>query len=269
MQRILALAQGRSIAMSITGRPIPTLGYTVTIENPPGSREEILLATRPGCGDAWLVIAAATQAQSLTERFAFAVELVLRGFAVSLPRNREVAPLALGTWNRLKRLVARFSALVAAVEAGRLFIACRKQAAPRTPRPLARDSHGPAPKAYGWLLTLAPELNTRIGRAQIETLLADPALLALLAQAPQAGRILRPLCHMLRIERPDCLRLPPRPRRPRPPAATGEPNPAPTTRPGRPKPSWLGWPKSPPLPGMARAPGTPPTRRTGTGPPED
>ena len=210
-------------------------------------------------------------AQSLTERFAFAVELVLRGFSLSLPRNREVAPLALSTWNRLKRLVARFSALVAAVEAGRLSISrSSAERTPGAPSPerdgRARTGHRPAPQGYGWLLTLAPELNTRIGRAQIETLLADPALLALLARAPQAGRILRPLCHMLRIERPACLLLPPRPRRPRPSIAAAKPKQAGEARP--PEPGWLRWPKSPPLPGMERACGSRPGR-AGTGPPEN
>ncbi|MBV9653489.1 MAG: hypothetical protein JOZ42_02890, partial [Acetobacteraceae bacterium] len=218
-------------------------------------------------------------AQSLTERFAYAIELVLRGFSLSLPRNRELAPLALGTWNRLKRLVARFSALVVAFEAGRLSTARRGPAAKRKPRQLAPESRNqaqaqdvnvPAPTAYGWLLSLAPELNTRIGRAQIETLLADPALLTLLAQAPQAGRILRPLCHMLRISLPDSLRLPPRPRRPRRRAAEAEPRPAPPeARPPLPaKPDWLRWPKSPPLPRMAPRPGSRPPGRTGTGPPD-
>ena len=224
------------------------------------------------------MIAAALPVQSLTERFAFAVELVLRGFSLSLPRSREVGPLALGTWNRLKRLVARFSALVAAVEAGRFSSARRTQAAlgrhPRVVSPEFRSQPEasvqvakiPMPTAYGWLLTLAPELNTRIGRAQIETLLSDPALLALLAQAPRAGRILRPLCHMLRIPLPDCLRLPPRHRRPRL-APSGEPKPA--REPRRSKPGWLRWPKSPPLPGMERTPCSPPFCRTGAGPPGD
>ncbi|MBV9655209.1 MAG: hypothetical protein JOZ42_11670, partial [Acetobacteraceae bacterium] len=199
---------------------------------------------------------ATAPAQSLTERFAFAVELVLRGLSLSLPKSREVAPLALGTWNRLKRLVARFSALVAAVEAGRFCSARRAPAAERQPPALPPESqvrceaqalNAPAPKAYGWLLALAPELNTRIGRAQIETLLADPALAALLAQAPQAGRILRPLCHMLRIPLPDCLRLPPRPRRPRPTGENAAPKPAREAAPPRPpKPGWQRWPKSPP-----------------------
>ncbi|MBV9655139.1 MAG: hypothetical protein JOZ42_11315, partial [Acetobacteraceae bacterium] len=204
--------------------------------------------------------------QSLTERFAFAVELVLRGLSLSISKSRDVPPvaaLACSTWNRLKRLVARFSTLVAAVEAGR-FAAARRT--PVAGRPCVLPATGtaaqtpaqivkvpPPPKAFGWLLTLAPELNTRIGRAQIETVLADPAFLALLAEAPQAGRILRPLCHMLRIALPDCLLLPPRPRRPRA-TPSGDPQPALEARPHRPKPRWLRWPKSPPLPGMPRAP---------------
>ncbi|MBV9653179.1 MAG: hypothetical protein JOZ42_01310 [Acetobacteraceae bacterium] len=218
---------------------------------------------------------ATVPAQSLTERFAFAVELVLRGLSLSIPRSREVlpvAPLALSTWNRLKRLVARFSALVAAVEAGRFATARRTPAGERKPRQPSPESQTPAqavkvPQAYGWLLTLAPELNTRIGRAQIETLLADPAFLALLAQAPQAGRILRPLCHMLRIALPEPLRLPPRPRRPRP-ARSGAGRPARARRSKRLKPSWLRWPTSPPLPGMGPEPGSSLHRATGTGPPE-
>ncbi|MBV9656164.1 MAG: hypothetical protein JOZ42_16535 [Acetobacteraceae bacterium] len=214
---------------------------------------------------------ATVPAQSLTERFAFAVELVLRGLSLSLPRNREVAPLALGTWNRLKRLVARFSALVAAVEAGRCPARRRTAVAERQPSALSGEGQvsprvqalrAPLPNSYGWLLTVAPELNTRIGRAQIETLLAYPALVALVAQAPQAGRILRPLCHMLRITVPDGLRLPPRARRPRPPATSGgDPEPA---RPSKPR--WRCWPKSPPLPRVERAPGAWP-RRFGIGPP--
>ncbi|MBV9653137.1 MAG: hypothetical protein JOZ42_01100 [Acetobacteraceae bacterium] len=218
---------------------------------------------------------AAAPTQTLTDRFAFAVELVFRGFSLSLPRNHEMAPLALSTWNRLKRLVARFSALVAAVEAGRFATARRTPVAERKARQISPESQVPAqtrrvspPKAYGWLLGLAPDLNTRIGRAQIETLLADPALLALLAQAPQAGRILRPLCHMLRIEGPACLQLPPRSRRPRP-GPSGAAKPAWEARPQRPKPDWLRWPKSPPLPRMERAREARPWRLAGTGPPND
>ncbi len=136
------------------------------------------------------------------------------GIAASLPNRWDAAPLALPAWIRLRRLLARFAALVAAVEAGRFPAAGRTTAAASRPRPAAPAIR--LPGGSGWLLRLAPALETRLGRAQLESLLADPELGALLAQAPQAGRILRPLCHMLRIEPPPSLRLPRRPRRPGP-----------------------------------------------------
>jgi hypothetical protein len=51
----------------------------------------------------------------------------------------------------------------------------------------------------------------------VYALLADPDTQALVAAAPQAGRILRPLCHTIGVELPDWLKLPKRPRKPRPP----------------------------------------------------
>jgi hypothetical protein len=48
---------------------------------------------------------------------------------------------------------------------------------------------------------------------------------ALLFEAPEVGRILRPLCRMLGVEPPAELRLPLRPRVPRP-QETSEPEPA-------------------------------------------
>jgi hypothetical protein len=42
----------------------------------------------------------------------------------------------------------------------------------------------------------------------LNRLLADPEMAQLAAAAPQAGRILRPLCRMLRVKRPAYLRPP-------------------------------------------------------------
>jgi hypothetical protein len=54
-------------------------------------------------------------------------------------------------------------------------------------------------------------------RGNIANLINDPEFLAFLAAAPQAGRILRPMCHMLGITDLDAhIRLPPRPTKPRP-----------------------------------------------------
>ena len=190
------------------------------------------------------------------------------------PEARGRRPLTLLAWIRLRRLLARFGALVAAVQAGR-FPASRRETGeasrPRPTRPAAR-----LPGRSGWLLRLAPALETRLGRAQVESLLGDPELRALLAAAPQAGRILRPLCHMLQIELPPALRLPRRPRRQRRPgkscstavkAGRGETLPAQAARPELP--SWLSLPASPPLPSPERTPASAPPSPARTGQPED
>jgi hypothetical protein len=62
-------------------------------------------------------------------------------------------------------------------------------------------------------------------------LLADPEMAQLVAAAPQAGHILRPLCRMLRVKRPASLRPPRRaPAQPEvsPAAALAQPQSAPT-----------------------------------------
>jgi hypothetical protein len=47
----------------------------------------------------------------------------------------------------------------------------------------------------------------------LEEMLEDPEMAALVAEAPQLGRTLRPLCRMLAVKPPAWLRLPRRPRR--------------------------------------------------------
>jgi hypothetical protein len=215
-------------------------------------------------------MSAALAAPSLPARFTAAIDLLCRGLTVSLPQNWGNAALALSAWTRLRRLLGRFAALVAVVEAGRI------PAARRTTQAAARPRLGaPAvrmPGGSGWLLRLAPALETRIGLGRVESLLGDPELRALLAHAPQAGRILRPLCHMLGIKTPAVLRLPRRPRRrPDHPGSTeagatgGE---APQARAARPiLPLWRAPPRSPPLPMPEGAPAVAPPDPTRTGPP--
>jgi len=80
-------------------------------------------------------------------------------------------------------------------------------------------------------------------RSQLENLLRDPEMAALLAAAPASlGRPLRSLCWMLRVDPPEILALPKKPRPPRkkPPApepAPEAPEPAPPPRPEGPE--WL------------------------------
>ena len=87
----------------------------------------------------------------------------------------------------------------------------------------------PLPQKFGWLLKLVPEA---VGyRSQLENLLRDPEMAALLAAAPTAmRRPLRSLCRMLGLPPPEILALPPRPKPPPPPPRAKREKPPPLAR---------------------------------------
>ena len=104
----------------------------------------------------------------------------------------------------------------------------RKRSA--TPRP-ERPKPLPYPTRKAWLLHLVQP--TAQYSLQVEMFLARPETRDLVAAAPQAGRLLRPLCRALGILPPEYLRLPeraqpapkPRPVRARIPKVAPEPYP--------------------------------------------
>ena len=136
---------------------------------------------------------------------------------------------------RLRRLGARFVGIVERVRAGTL-----PRTAPVRPivRPTVRPSGDRAiasrpiaprpgsldpaliagcslPTGFAWLIRLGGYKAVAYG-SHLEHLLADPEMAALIASAPQLGRVLRPLCRMLGVD-PGPARLPPRPRDPEAP----------------------------------------------------
>ncbi len=94
-----------------------------------------------------------------------------------------------------------------------------------TPKPLR------LPRAFGWINKRIPEAAPPAGT--LEDLLLNRAdeVQALLKDAPQAGRLLRPLAHALGVRAPAYLKLPPRPRKPRPPRPPRPDRPLPLTHP--------------------------------------
>ena len=115
--------------------------------------------------------------------------------------------------------------------------------APRRSGP-RRESESPTPRQpsklpqkFGWLLPLVPDAV--VWRSQLESLLRDPEVVALLAAAPASlGRPLRSLCWMLCLRPPDILAPPPRARPakaapPTPAPAAGESPPTPKRKSGR------------------------------------
>ena len=200
---------------------------------------------------------------ALLPGFAQSFALILRGVCEAIaargPKAGANLPLIIPAVRRLNRLTARFFAKVEAFRAGRLLAPRASPATGATPgrqprtRPVAEDAPAATsgllvppkplrlPSGFGWMLRFGSEVAGR--RSQLEHwLTTEPELGPLLAATPQAGRILRPLCHMLGIKPPPALRLPPRPPRVRP-------KPAVAPRPRRPTKaeirSWLPGQKRP------------------------
>ncbi|MBV8094641.1 MAG: hypothetical protein JOY71_20440 [Acetobacteraceae bacterium] len=141
-------------------------------------------------------------ATSLSHRLGLTLAGLCEALAARMAKDRTNVPLLFLAWTRLRRLAVRFEALFADFRAGRLSPAPSVRGAAETlPQLPGLPGLAPpfrAPRDFGWLLRLAPESAAFAG--QVEHLLGDPEMKALLAGSPQAGRMLGPLCRMLGIE---------------------------------------------------------------------
>jgi len=146
------------------------------------------------------------------------LEAILRPLRAMLNGHTQtpgpLQPLMMLIWRYLHRPAQRLARLIAKLQAGTL-APPRAKPAPTTP-PIPRAAKLRLPNRHAWLIRLIQ--RTAQLNAQLEILMTRPEIAELLAAAPQAGRILRPLCRMLGIRpMPAVLRLQPSPRRPRPP----------------------------------------------------
>jgi hypothetical protein len=186
-------------------------------------------------------------------RFALLIEGLCRAVAARSAGGALGGALIILIWGRLRRMAARLSRLAARVH----------EFPPPAPASHRSGRSGPPParlpKSFGWLVRLVPQAAA--SAAQLQHLLADPEFAALAAAAPQAGRILRPLCRMLGIRPPPGpLTPPPLTRRPRPrapaPPRRAAPGPAPPVAshraPPPPRPPTRAWLRRTGLPGRRR-----------------
>ena len=158
------------------------------------------------------------------------VWLGTQAFSPIIQPNR-AAPLPAETWtlltHRLARLAHRFRTLFARYQAGTL-------PAPRPSRTQAARQRPPVPRLpgkTGWIGARIADAAPCAG--SIEQLLHNEAQMRdFVAQAPQAGRLLRPLARMLGVTIPHWLRLAPRKPKPPPnlpaPGLRGEPEEGPS-----------------------------------------
>ncbi len=133
---------------------------------------------------------------ALADRFARLVAGLRRAIAARGAGIGLALPLMLLLWSRLHRTALRFARLAAKVHAGALPPPRQRRRSPRAVQPPPPR----LPRGFAWLLRRLPQAAA--AASQLQHLLADPAMADLLAAAPQAGRLLRPLCQMLGVRPP-------------------------------------------------------------------
>ncbi len=104
---------------------------------------------------------------------------------------------------RVSDIGARIDRLVVRFQAGRLW-RCARRPVVSTKVAVVDDQARPEqasvwPRRFGWLVWRAGYQAAGYG-SQLRAILATPEMVALLSAAPEAGRILRPLCRMLAVE---------------------------------------------------------------------
>jgi hypothetical protein len=166
----------------------------------------------------------------LAKTFGLIIGGLCEAVARRISADRTSGPLIILTVDRLRHLLARFTRLAARAQAGKLRPLRRRASPPprEAPPPEEPGDHNPDPKPprqperllprkFGWLIRFVPYEAACFG-SQLQHLMSQPEMMALIEAAPQAGRILRPLCWMLAIPLPPSLRLPRRPPKPKPPS---------------------------------------------------
>jgi hypothetical protein len=163
----------------------------------------------------------AAPSNTLTSQFAWLFEGLCKVIGAEAYKRRIEAALAWAVWNRVRLLGERFLAVAARARSARLHPRSHPptpsaQPAPVIPRPLERDGPdkrpappaGPSaaglPREFGWVRRVLPETAQFAG--VLAWLLRDPETAALVEVAPEAGRILRPLCRLLGVRPPEFLR---------------------------------------------------------------
>ena len=183
------------------------------------------------------------------DRFARVIDGLCRAIAARGAGGGLAGALTLLLWGYLRRKAARLAGHAARIEAGAPPAASRARRRPASPRPPPPRSRPRLrqrlPEGFAWLVRVVPEAAGY--GSQLQHLLSDPDMAALIAAAPQMRRHLRPLCRMLGIRPPPSLTSPP-PARPASPA-----DPLPPVR-AAPEAAPLAPPLRPPRPAPVRAP---------------
>lgn len=127
----------------------------------------------------------------LSDRFAAIVEGLYQATARAV-RGPMMAPLILLICARLRRITARFASLAARYAAGTLRPLRTPATEPRATGPHLPPPRDPLPRGYAWLIPLVPGAASY--GSQLQYLLSQPEMAAMIAAVPRMATLLRPLC---------------------------------------------------------------------------
>jgi hypothetical protein len=153
----------------------------------------------------------------LADRLSLTFDALYRAVAARIARGAMTAAMILLVCRRVRRAEREILGLLARFEAGRLRVLAGPRAGGGGGEARAGEGGGGhglvgpgvvgpgvaaarSPLGFAWLLPLVPGDGACFA-GQLRTMLAEPAMVALLEASPQARRVLRPLCRMLGIER--------------------------------------------------------------------
>ena len=181
---------------------------------------------------------------TMAGRFAHSMDLMQRMIANFGNARGPTGPFIAIAYHRIGRMARRLDTLLTQYAAGTLPPPRPKPGPRRTAAGAARKPRPNLhqPTRFGWMAQWV-QLTTW---SSIDRWMQNPDMLAFIEAVPQAGRVLRPLCHMLAVDAPACLQRPRQPRKKpaaRKPATTRRP----LVKPRRPP------PPKPPAPHPYRA----------------
>lgn len=133
---------------------------------------------------------------TVAERLSLALDGLARSVAGRIVTGMMSAVMIVLVWQRVRRAERLIVGMLARFQAGTLRVSGSSRPAGGA---VGRRGGARLPQGFGWLLPLVP-CEAACFAGQIRTMLAEPDMAALIAAAPQARRVLRPLCRMLGIE---------------------------------------------------------------------
>jgi hypothetical protein len=147
---------------------------------------------------------APTPTRTAPEEIAAGMRLILAGLWVRILWWGLEVPLVVHFQFRATRIVNRIERMLKRFRAGKLKVGVKRTRKSVVRSDQARERRKPSvviPRRYGWLV-IAGKHHAAGAGSQLQHLLSQPDMAELLEAAPQARRLLKPLCRALMVELP-------------------------------------------------------------------